>query len=108
MSSPSTNRSARIHAVLLENFAPLFIDLVDESHKHQVREGSESHFKLTLVSNKFKGRTRIERHRMVTDFLSSERQNGLHALGLALYSPEEWAAQPKSFVTPQCHHKSNG
>lgn len=108
MSSQSANRYTRIYAVLQQHFAPLFIDLVDESYKHQVPEGAESHFKLTLVSNEFKGRTRVERHRLVTDFLGSERQNGLHALGLALYSPEEWAAQPNPLVTPLCQHKANG
>ena len=108
MSSQSANRYTRIHAMLLQKFAPLFIDLVDESYKHQVPNGAESHFKLTLVSTEFKGKTRIERHRLVTDVLGSERQNGLHALGLALYSPEEWAIQPNPLVTPQCQHKSAG
>ncbi len=105
MSQHVTNRYERIHALLQQHFKPELIDLVDESYKHQVPQGSESHFKLTLVSIKFTGQSRIERHRLISTVVNPERQAGLHALSLALYTPEEWAAQPKPLNSPPCHHK---
>ncbi len=100
-----STRFSRITTSLQQHFAPQFIELVDESYKHQVPEGSESHFKLTLVSSHFNSLTRIERHRMVNTVLSPEMETGLHALSLALYTPEEWAKHPNTHSTPPCQHK---
>lgn len=105
MSSPSLNRQARMQALLQKQFTPQFIDLNNESHQHQVPQGSESHFKLTLVSTQFSGCSRVERHRLVNTLLLPEMNTGLHALSLALYSPEEWAKHPSKLETPPCQHK---
>lgn len=107
MSQHSLNRYTRIHNLLQQQFNPVFIDLIDESYKHQVPKDAESHFKLTLVSLQFAGKSRIERHRLITDSLTAERQTGLHALSLALYSPEEWAVQPQLLNSPACQHKES-
>ena len=108
MISSKPNRYQRMYAILQEHFTPEYIDLIDESNHHQVPHDGESHFKLTLVSVLFKGLARIERHRKVNDIFQPERQKGLHALSLALYSPEEWAKQPKAHSTPPCQHQSKG
>ena len=105
MSQHDASRYERLHALLQQQFKPELLDLVDESYKHQVPQGSESHFKLTLVSIEFTGQSRIERHRLVNAVVNPERQTGLHALSLALYSPEEWAAQPQPLSSPPCQHK---
>lgn len=99
------NRYMRMYTLLQRHFTPVHIDLVDESSNHRVPQGSESHFKLTLVSAIFKGLSRIERHRCVTNLLVSEMKTGLHALSLALYSPEEWATHPSAHMTPPCQHQ---
>jgi BolA protein len=86
-------RAARLHAKLTEAFNPSRMEIVDESAKHAghvgARDGSETHFKITLVSDAFKNRTRIERSRMVHAALVSEFTTGLHALSLNLNSSAE-------------------
>ena len=55
---------------------PSHLDIVDESHKHashaamKEREAIETHFVVTVVSDKFEGVTPIERHRMVNQMLA--------------------------------------
>ncbi|MER2512817.1 MAG: BolA/IbaG family iron-sulfur metabolism protein, partial [Nitrosomonas ureae] len=44
---------------------PQFLEVVNESYKHNVLEGSESHFKVTIVSDEFNGKMLLTRHRMV-------------------------------------------
>lgn len=107
MTSPLLNRYMRIETLLQQQLAPVFMDLLDESANHRVPKGAESHFKLTLVSAVFKGLSRVERHRVVNTLLMPEMKTGLHALSLALYSPEEWEKNPKSHSTPPCQHKSS-
>lgn len=83
-------RQERIQTCLLETLAPKFIEVQNESKFHQVTEGSETHFKVILVSEKFTGLSRIMRHRWLNTLLDSELQSGLHALSLHLYTPEDW------------------
>lgn len=86
---------------LVADFQPELLDVLNESHNHNVPEGSESHFKVVLVSKKFSGQTKVKRHQMVYATLSQELSGAVHALALHLYTPEEWetAAVP---VSPKC------
>lgn len=88
-------------------FQPELLDLVNESSDHRVPENSETHFKLILVSEKFRGVSRVQRHQQVYALLEEERRWGLHALALWIYSPEEWAQLPSKdkMVSPKCRHK---
>lgn len=105
MPTPISTRSARMQALLEQQLTPVWLELLNESSKHRVPDGSESHFKLTLVSSQFTGLSRIERHRLVNQLFNTERETGLHALSLHLYSPEEWAKHPAPPPTPPCHHQ---
>jgi BolA protein len=78
---------------LIENFFPVHIEVTNESHSHNVPEGSESHFKVTLVSEHFAGKPLIKRHREVNVALKSEFDQGMHALALHTMTPEEWFAK---------------
>jgi BolA protein len=64
----------RITRKLTETFAPQSLNVLDESHKHEGhaghRPGGQTHFRVYIVSAAFKGKTRIERHRMINDSLS--------------------------------------
>ena len=71
-------------------FSPLHLEVINESHMHNVPEGSESHFKIVLVSDAFKGERLINRHRQVNKLLADELQGGVHALALHTQTPEEW------------------
>lgn len=84
------SRYQRIYDLLQRTFSPVELMVCDESHQHHVPQGSESHFKLTVVSARFENLSRIARHRLINDRLSDEFTRGLHALSLHLYTPEEW------------------
>ena len=83
----------RIESRLAELFHPLHGEVVNESHMHSVPPGSESHFKVTLVSSAFEGRRLLERHRAVNAALADELHGSVHALALHTMTPEEWFAR---------------
>lgn len=96
-------RRDTIEEKLIATFSPLHLEVVDESHTHNVPEGAESHFKVTLVAEQFSGKTLINRHRLVNAELKSEFDQGLHALALHTMTPEEWFAKGgESPESPQC------
>ncbi len=70
---------------------PTHLDVVNESNNHNVPPGSESHFKITVVSNLFDGKMLIARHRVINQLLAEELAGGIHALSMHTYTPEEWS-----------------
>ena len=74
-------------------FSPLHIEVVNESHMHNVPAGSESHFRVVLVSETFSGKPLIQRHRAVNNSLDAELKGQVHALALHAMTPEEWFAK---------------
>jgi BolA protein len=82
-----------ITAKLTEAFSPQTLKVVDESHQHEGhaghREGGQTHFRVYIVSDVFKGKTRIERHRMINAALSGELAAGVHALAIRAAAPGE-------------------
>ena len=78
---------------LTEAFAPQSLKVEDESHQHEGhaghRPGGQTHFRVYIVSPAFKGKTRIERHRMINQTLSSELEGGVHALAIHASAPGE-------------------
>jgi BolA family transcriptional regulator, general stress-responsive regulator len=78
---------------LTSAFAPESLDVVDESHQHVGhaghRPGGETHFRVYIVAGSFKGKSRLERHRMVNETLSSEFARGVHALAIHASAPGE-------------------
>ncbi len=69
---------------------PRFLRVENESHRHNVPAGSESHFKVTVVSPRFNDKTLLARHRMVNEVLAAELSESVHALALHTLTPEEW------------------
>lgn len=84
------NRHARIQAAVQGAFNPLHLELTDESHMHSVPRGAESHFRLLVVSERFAGQGLAARHRGINAILGPEFGDGLHALALHTWTPEEW------------------
>ncbi len=70
-------------------FEPVFLEVVNESHMHSVPPGSESHFKITVVSDQFDGLPLIKQHRLVNQALAEELRT-IHALALHTYTPDRW------------------
>ena len=94
-----------IESKLKEAFAPLFLDVQNESHMHSVPPGSESHFKVIIVSERFVGRSLIEQQRLVNSTLAAELSGTVHALTMKTLTPERWEAMGKQveLVSPACH-----
>jgi len=84
------NIAAAIEEKLLSAFSPLHLDVINESNNHNVPQGSESHFKVTIVSNNFEDERLIKRHRAVNSVLSEELAEKIHALALHTYTEKEW------------------
>ena len=81
---------------------PEHLDVVNESHMHNVPPGSESHFKVIVVSAAFDGLMLVKRHRLVNGVLADELQNSIHALALHTRTPAEWKADAESHASPEC------
>ena len=69
---------------------PEFLEILNESHMHNVPPGSESHFKVTVVSDQFNGKMLIARHRQINGILAEELNGRIHALALHTLTPEEY------------------
>jgi BolA protein len=78
---------------LREAFSPESLQVVDESHLHEGhsghRPGGETHFRIYIVSPAFKGKSRVDRHRMINSTLAAELSGGVHALAIHAQAPGE-------------------
>lgn len=86
----------RIRNSLLEGLSPLAIEVEDESHQHAGHSGSSSrsdggitHLRVRVVAEAFRGKSRVERHRLVNALLADEMGKGLHALAIEAKAPGE-------------------
>jgi BolA protein len=81
---------------LTEAFTPQSLKVEDESHLHAGhaghRPGGQTQYRVYIVSEAFKGKTRIDRHRMINAILSDELAGGVHALAIHAAAPEEGGA----------------
>lgn len=81
----------RITTKLTQAFAPVHLAVLDESHQHAGhaghRPGGETHFRVTIVAEAFRGKSRLERHRMVNETLAEELKGGVHALAIHAAAP---------------------
>lgn len=88
---------------LADALDPVHLEVVNESSMHNVPPGSESHFKVTVVSEKFDGQGLVNRQRMVNQVLAEELQGRVHALAMHTMTPDEWfEAEAKSPASPPC------
>ncbi|NRB40077.1 MAG: BolA/IbaG family iron-sulfur metabolism protein [Pseudomonadales bacterium] len=87
----------------LQALSPAVLDVLNESHMHSVPPNSETHFKVTMVSEAFEGIRMVQRHQKLYALLSDELAGPVHALAMHLYTSEEWQArQQQSPVSPDC------
>jgi BolA protein len=95
---------AVIEQKLLSAFSPIHLDVINESHQHNVAPGSESHFKVIIVSDEFVGERLIKRHRAINSLLSHELAEKIHALALHTYTKDEWDKYyaDNTPLSPQC------
>ncbi len=87
-----SERTDTIERLLTEAFSPTELLVKDQSHLHAGHPGAQEgkgHFDVTIVSDKFAGQSRINRHRMVYDALGSFMQSDIHALQINAVSPQD-------------------
>jgi len=81
----------RIRRTLTEAFRPVRVDVVDESDLHKGHAGhrpeGDTHFRIRVVAEAFRGKSRIEAHRMVNAALKGEFDRGMHALAIEAEAP---------------------
>ncbi len=77
---------------LLAALEPESVDLIDDSAHHVGHVGARDgggHYQLTVISPRFEGKSRLERHRMVYAALRPLMQREIHALALRTRTPGE-------------------
>lgn len=85
-------RASRIRDRLESAFAPARIAVHDDSARHaghQGARGGAGHFVVRIESEAFKGRSRLQRHRMVYEALADLMPGEIHALNIEAVSPED-------------------
>ena len=95
---------ATIEKALSERLHPLHLEVVNESAMHSVPPGSESHFKVTVVSEAFVEKNLLARHRMINEILAQQLAGPVHALALHPLTPDEWFDKGGRVAqSPPCH-----
>ncbi|MGG4608133.1 transcriptional regulator BolA [Providencia sp. Me31A] len=90
VANASQSMQSRVSQKLQAAFTPSYLDVINESHQHNVLPGSESHFKVVLVSDHFENKRMLARHREIYAILADELSGGIHALALHTYTQTEW------------------
>jgi stress-induced morphogen len=92
----------RIERKLREKLSPAVLEVQNESSMHSVPLGSETHFKVIVVSDAFEGKSLVERHRLVYEALGEELRSGVHALAITSRTPREWEQNGAVAKSPPC------
>ncbi len=94
---------SRIEEKLMTGLEPRHLEVLNESYKHSVPAGSESHFKLVIVADCFEGKRLVGRHQSVNALLADELAGPLHALSMETLTAEEWRLRGgRTMQTPDC------
>ena len=83
--------------------SPQHLEVMNESHMHNVPPGSESHFKLVIVADAFSGLRLVGRHQLINAALKDELAGPVHALSMETLTPDEWAERGgETLTSPDC------
>jgi BolA-like protein 1 len=94
-----------IRQKLSETFQPQVLEVINESHMHNVPKNSETHFKVVVVSQKFDNiKSPLQRHRLVNAALAEELSSDgpVHALSIVAKSPAQWQVDASVPASPNC------
>ena len=88
-------RKSKIEKVIKDYFEPYYFSVLDVSEQHRghqsFREGTESHFKIIIVSKIFDNKKKIDRHRMVNKILKDDYSKDLHSITIKALTLEEFS-----------------
>jgi BolA family transcriptional regulator, general stress-responsive regulator len=81
----------QLRAALERALMPRSLEIIDDSARHAGHPGARAggHFRVTLVAEAFRGRSRLERHRLVYDAVAPLMRDGVHALNIVARTPDE-------------------
>ena len=85
-----SDRAQRLRDRLVREFAPLELDIADESHLHAGHAGAAggaSHFRVRIVARAFGGLAPVARHRLVYAAVADLIPGEIHALALEALPP---------------------
>ncbi len=86
------NTKERIAQALTSALSPQSLDVIDESHLHKGHAGArpegETHFRVRITAEAFRGKSRVDMHRTINTILADELAAGVHALAIQAKAPE--------------------
>jgi BolA protein len=83
-------RALRLRERLEARFAPLALEIVDESDAHAGHAGAaggQGHFRVRIVAEAFRGQAPLARHRAVYAAVGDLMQTDIHALAIEALPP---------------------
>jgi BolA protein len=86
------DRAERLRQRLNARFDPVHLSVEDESHHHAGHAGAaggQSHFRVRIIAEAFRGLTAIARHRLVYDTVADLLKTDIHALAIEALPPSE-------------------
>lgn len=87
-------RAVAIENALRDKLEPRHVAVVDQSSLHEGHVGSQGgggHFQVLVVSERFRGLSRIAAQRVVYEALGDLMVKDIHALSMRTLTPEEWS-----------------
>jgi BolA protein len=89
----SASVMTQMRAALERSLDPRSLEIIDDSAAHAGHPGARGggHFRVTLVAEAFRGRSRLERHRLVYAALAPLMNSAVHALNITARAPDEAA-----------------
>ncbi len=87
----AAERVEKIRQVLTARLAPVELVIRDDSAAHAGHAGAREggHFSVFVVSDRFAGRTRMQRHQLVYEAVSDLMRTDIHALSIQARTPQE-------------------
>ena len=93
-----------IKEILIKDFNPSVLKIVNESYMHSVPKNAETHFKLVIVSDFFMNISQVKRHQIIYKSLE-EIMKQIHALSINSYDETEYSKNPIILDSPNCVNK---
>ncbi|HEX3912435.1 MAG TPA: septation protein IspZ [Steroidobacteraceae bacterium] len=90
--APAANRAQRLRERLQTRFAPAQLSIEDESHLHKGHAGAaggQSHFRVFIVAEAFRGISSVARHRLVYAAVDDLMKTDIHALAIEALPPDK-------------------
>jgi len=93
-----------IKEILIKDFNPSVLKIVNESYMHSVPKNAETHFKLVIVSDFFMNITQVKRHLIIYKSLEDIMKQ-IHALSIHSFDENEYSKNPIILDSPNCVNK---